>query len=90
MQVSLTPDLERFVEQKLKEGGFASASEVVGSALAMWKSQEELTPDDLDELRAEIEVGMAQSRRGESTPLDMEAIKEKVRRLRTSGGRKTG
>ena len=90
MQVSLTPDLERFVEQKLKEGGFASASEVVGSALAMWRSQEELTPDDLDELRAEIRVGMEQSRRGESTPLDMEAIKEKVRRLRTPGGRKTG
>jgi antitoxin ParD1/3/4 len=90
MQVTLTPEQQRFVEEKLKAGGFASASEVVGSALAMWKSQEELTPEDVDELRVQIQVGLEQSRRGESTPLDMAAIKEQVRRLRAAGGRKTG
>ena len=90
MQVSLTPEQQRFVEQKLKDGGFASASEVVGNALAIWKSQEELTSQDLDELRAQIQVGLEQSRRGESAPLDMEAVREKVRRLRETGGRKTG
>ena len=43
MQISLTAEQQRFVEEKLKTGGFASASDVVGSALAIWKSQEELT-----------------------------------------------
>jgi hypothetical protein len=33
---------------------------------------------------AAIMVGMAQSRRGESTPLDMEAVKEQVRRRRAA------
>jgi antitoxin ParD1/3/4 len=89
MQVSLTPALERFIEEKLKSGDFESASDVVGSALAMWKAQEELTSDDVDELRAQICVGLEQARRGENTPLDMNAIKEQARRLR-AGGRKTG
>jgi antitoxin ParD1/3/4 len=89
MQVSLTPELERFVEEKLKSGDFESASEVIGSALAMWKAQEKLTSEDLEELRAQIRVGLEQARRGESTPLDMNAIKEQARRLR-SAGRKTG
>lgn len=74
MQVSLTPELQRFVEEKLKSGDFESASDVVGSALAMWKAQEELSSADLDELRAQINVGLDQARRGESTPLDMNAI----------------
>jgi len=89
MDVSLTPELERFVAEKLKSGSFESASDVIGSALAMWKAQEELTPADLKELRAQIRVGLEQAMRGESTPLDMNAIKERARRLR-AGGRKTG
>ena len=89
MDVSLTPELERFVAEKLKSGSFGSASDVIGSALAMWKAQEELTPADLKELRAQIRVGLEQAMRGESTPLDMNAIKEQARRLR-AGGRKTG
>jgi len=89
MDVSLTPELERFVAEKLKSGSFESASDVIGSALAMWKAQEELTPADLKELRAQIRVGLEQAMRGESTPLDMNAVKERARRLR-AGGRKTG
>ena len=51
MQVSLTPELERFIEEKLKSGDFESASDVIGSALSMWKAQEQLSaatiPPDL-------------------------------------------
>ena len=90
MQVSLTPAQQRFVEQKLKDGGFASASEVVGNALAIWKSQDELTAQDVEDLRAQIQVGLEQSGRGESAPLDMDAVREKVRRLRETAGRNTG
>ena len=42
---------------------------------------EESTEDDVAELRAEIQVGIEQSRRGESTPLDMAALKVQVRSL---------
>lgn len=84
MQISLTAEQQRFVEEKLKAGGFDSASDVVGSALAMWRSQEELTADDVAELRAQIEVGLQQSRRGKSTPLDMAAVKEQVCRFSVS------
>jgi antitoxin ParD1/3/4 len=90
MQVSLSPELEKFIEEKLKAGEFASASDVVSNALFLWKAQEQLTPQDLEDLRAEIAVGLEQSRRGESTPLDMAAIKAEARRLRAARGRQTG
>lgn len=40
---------------------------------------DKLPPDSIEHLRAEIAVGMEQSRRGESRPLDIAAIKQKVR-----------
>ena len=42
-------------------------------------------PEDLDELRAQIRLGLEQAERGESTPLDMNAIKQQARRLVTKG-----
>jgi antitoxin ParD1/3/4 len=87
MQITLSPELERFVEDKLRAGGFASASEVVSAAVAFWKAQEELSDEELEQLRAEIAVGLEQSRRGESVPLDVGHIKAEVRKLRAARGR---
>jgi putative addiction module CopG family antidote len=84
MDISLGPELEGFVQAKVREGGFASPADVVRSALEMWKAQEELTPDDVDELRSDLALAVEQSRRGQSTPLDMQEIKEEVRRLRAA------
>jgi antitoxin ParD1/3/4 len=82
MDISLTPESRRFVEEKVRSGQFASADDVVNSALATVRAQEELTADDVQALRREIEMGLEQSKRGESTPLDMAAIKAEVRRRR--------
>jgi len=82
MDISLEPELERFVEAKVREGGFASPADVVRSALEMWKAQEELTPEDIEELRADLALAVEQARSGQSTPLDMQEIRDEVRRLR--------
>src|SRR3954451_16162276 len=68
MNIALTPEMERFVEEKLRTGGFHSASEVVNSALAALREAETLTPEDVAELRSDIHRAIAQLDRGEGEP----------------------
>ena len=80
MNVSLTPELEQLVSDKVKSGLYNSASEVVREALRLMKEQDALKAYRLEELRREIAVGIAQADRGEAAPLDMEAIKAEGRK----------
>lgn len=84
MNVSLSPELERFVEEKIRAGQYQSADEVVNSAIAMLRQQETLSAEDITELRQEIAVGLEQLERGESAPWDAAALKDKLRQK--SGG----
>ena len=77
MNVSLTPQLEDFVKDKVKSGRYHSASEVVREALRMLEERDLRLAD----LRKEIAIGLEQAERGEVSPLDMEAIKAKGRRI---------
>lgn len=74
MNVSLTPELEKWVQSKVESGFYTSASEVIHEALRLLKEQELVREIRLDELRKEIQKGLEQLERGEGTPLDMEEI----------------
>ncbi len=65
LNVSLTPDLSRFVESRLRSGKYQSASEVVREALRLLEARDQTAPASIEELKKEIEVGLAQLRRGE-------------------------
>jgi antitoxin ParD1/3/4 len=65
LNVSLTPDLSRFVESRLRSGKYQSASELVREALRLLEGRDQTTPASIDKLKKEIEVGLAQLRRGE-------------------------
>ena len=54
MNVSLTPQLEDFVKDKVKSGRYSSASEVVREALRMLEERDRR----LVELRKEIAIGL--------------------------------
>ncbi len=79
MNINLTPEMEKYVAEKVKSGAYASASEAVNDSLSTLKTQEEVTEEDVIELRAMIAVGVAQADRGESGPWDVEAFKARVR-----------
>ena len=66
MNVSLTPDLEEFVAQKVKSGLYNSASEVVREGLRLVHEQDQLHSLKLENLRKEIQIGIDQLERGES------------------------
>ncbi len=80
MNVSLTPELEAMVAEKVKSGLYNSASEVVREGLRLVREQDQLREIRLNELRAEIQIGIDQADRGECKPLDIEALKAEARR----------
>jgi antitoxin ParD1/3/4 len=69
MNVSLTPELENLVNEKVKSGLYNSASEVVREGLRLIQEQDELKRIRRDELRREIMRGKEQIERGEFVEL---------------------
>ncbi len=65
MNVSLTPELETLVNEKVKSGNYNSASEVVREALRLLKEQDELKRIRREELRREVMKGVDEIRDGQ-------------------------
>lgn len=68
MNVSLTPELETLVQQKVRSGLYSSASEVVREALRLLNDRDTTRQQRLEELRREIKVGLDQLDCGEGIP----------------------
>ena len=81
MNISLTPELEKLVNEKVASGMYHSASEVIRAGLRLLKEQEELKRIRLDDLRRDILIGIDQVKNQEVAPLDTAAIKAKGRKL---------
>ncbi|MFB2918537.1 MULTISPECIES: type II toxin-antitoxin system ParD family antitoxin [Aerosakkonema] len=75
MNVSLTPELEKFVQEKVKSGRYLSASEVVREALRLLQEEDQIRQLRLENLRKEIAIGIEQADRGEVVD-GKEVIKE--------------
>jgi antitoxin ParD1/3/4 len=80
MNVSLTPELEEMVSQKVESGLYSSASEVIREGLRLLKEQDDLRQMRQEEVRREVLKGYEQSQRGESQPLDIEGVKTEGRK----------
>ncbi len=74
MNVTLTPELEALVERKLGEGGYRDASEVIQEALQLLAER-----DAYDRLRAELQIGLDQIRRGETVEYTPELMERLMR-----------
>jgi antitoxin ParD1/3/4 len=83
MNVSLTPELERLVEQKVESGDYKSASEVVRHALRLLSRDDQKHQARLEALRAQLDPAIAEYERGESIPgpLAVEQARTEFRRL---------
>jgi antitoxin ParD1/3/4 len=77
MNVSLTPELERLVAEKVESGMYTSASEVVREGLRLLQERDQLRRTRLEELRREIARGVEQADRGEL--IDGEAVFRELR-----------
>jgi len=77
MNISLTPQLEKLVKNKVESGLYGSASEVMRDALRLLEERDRIHSLRVEELRAEIKKGFDN---GEPTPLDVDAIKARGRK----------
>lgn len=82
MDVSLPPELERFVREQVDHGHFSTEEEVVCEGLRLLQRNEHLDRLKLEELRRLVAIGLEQAERGEVAPLDMAAIRAEGRRRR--------
>ena len=64
VNVSLSPELERFIADRVASGRYQSVSEVVREGLRLLEERELVRQVALDDLRAKIAVGLDQIKRG--------------------------
>jgi antitoxin ParD1/3/4 len=81
MNISLTPQLEEMIRQKVESGLYNSASEVVRDALRLLDEKDLLRATRLGQLRQEIQEGLGS---GPATAWDREDIKRKGRAKRAT------
>ncbi len=79
MNISLTPELEKLINDKVKRGLYFSASEVVREGLRLLQEQDEVKQRQIEAIRAKIDRGIQQLDRGEGIP-----GREAVERLRAN------
>jgi len=68
MQITLPPELARFVEDQVKAGRYESPEGVVYAALARLQIEDDIPPAEWEELRAAVAVGLKEADRGELEP----------------------
>lgn len=79
MNVSLTPELEQYVQEKVTSGLYYSASEVIREGLRLLRERDQFQQIRLQDLRQDIQTGLDS---GEAIPLDIQAIKTQARQRR--------
>jgi antitoxin ParD1/3/4 len=77
MNVSLTPELEKFVSTKVESGRYNSASEVVREALRLLEEQDLAKAAHLAEFNRELDGRLRSLDRGDR--IDPAASREKLR-----------
>ena len=80
MNVSLTPQLEKLIEQKVREGSYQTASEVVREALRLLAERDMRRALEFQRLRGDIQAGLDDLRDGKVADLDMKRIKAEARK----------
>ena len=60
MNISLTSELEKFVQDKVNSGMYTSASEVIRESLRVLRAYEDVQTHRIQQLNEEIAMGMKQ------------------------------
>ena len=64
MNVSLTPALEKYVQDKVAQGLYNSVSEVIREAIRLLISKDTISQERSDMLNRDIEIGLADMENG--------------------------
>ncbi len=79
MNVSLPPELEARVRQRVESGMYGSASEVIREALRLFEAYEQVKTTKLDSLRQDIAKGLDDIKNGRVKEVDFASLKQQGR-----------
>ena len=74
MQVTLEPDLAKFIQEQVRSGRYDSPDDAINSAVARLKTDRELSAPEVDDLRQDIDLGLEQADRGEFSSFTAEDV----------------
>ena len=81
INVSLPPELESRVRQRVESGMYGSASEVIREALRLFEAYEQVKTAKLDSLRQDIAKGLSDAENGRVKEIDFASLKQQGRQL---------
>ena len=81
MNISLTPELEQLVTDKVKSGMYQTSSEVIREGLRLLRERDER----LQSLRRDIRAGFDAVDRGEFTDYDQSNVQDLAERVKSRG-----
>jgi antitoxin ParD1/3/4 len=79
MNISLTPQLEKLVLDRVKSGRYTSASEVIREALRLLENHDRALDQGLTRLQSDVREGLRALDAGKSAPFDDETV-ERIKR----------
>lgn len=65
MNISLTLELEQFIQTRIGSGKYTSAEEVILAGIKLLEERERIYKGRFEELKKEIEIGIEAAERGE-------------------------
>ncbi len=83
LTITLTSEMAHVVKGAVNSGEYASSSEIIREALREWRHKRMVRERQLNELRAEIQVGIDDIEAGRVQDFDAERIIDKGRRKRS-------
>ena len=83
MNISLTPELEHFVQDKVKSGMYTSASEVIRESLRLLHTHDDIQNQHIKQLNQAIDIGLQQLNAGKKVTAHevYERMKQKIDKL---------
>jgi antitoxin ParD1/3/4 len=88
MNVSLTPELESYINDKVRSGMYHSVSEVVREGLRLLREQDALREIRREELRREVRKGLESVERGDFAEYDRGAVLNLAEEVKAAGRRR--
>ena len=86
MNISLTPEMDSWVAEKIKSGMYKSSSELIREGLRLLQLRDEQRSKMVEDLRNELLVGVKQLDAGKSKKLDQKLIGKIKRDARKTFG----
>ncbi len=65
MNISLTPEIEQFIQGQISSGQYASADDVILEGIRLLQQRERIYQGQFEELKKEIAIGIEAADRGE-------------------------